>query len=264
MDGAEFWFRVDDPKHVVWVRPVGSVSFCKARDCYDRALAVDPNHLKTLHNLGILHDEQGRPAEAQARYDQALAINSCFDALQRVGDLHVEHGRPAEAQDCYERALAINSPLCQDCGVKQPSLALPPSSTALWCVGCAKEHPGAASIKANDQALAVNISFDAFRRVGDLYVKHGRLAEAQHCYERALAIDPKHVLTLYSLGLLHVKQGRPAEAQAHVDTLCNLGDIAAQWTNQGPCGPRGLPDGWTNGRTPPLAIRGPQELFLGI
>jgi hypothetical protein len=36
--------------------------------------------------------------------------------------------------------------MCQDCNVKHPSFALPPSSTAVWCSGCAKGHPDAASL----------------------------------------------------------------------------------------------------------------------
>ena len=222
MDGAEFWFRVDDPKHVVWVRPVGSVSFCKARDCYDRALAVDPNHLKTLHNLGILHDEQGRPAEAQARYDQALAINSSFDALQRVGDLHVKHGRPAEAQDCYERALAIDPKHA----VMLRNLGILHHDRSHLCFAPFDRRRGDAA-KARDyyeQALAVDPEHvDALRKLGDLHDEQGRPAEARDCYEQALAVDPEDVNTLHKLkrfhhaqGRLHVEQGRPAEAQAHV------------------------------------------------
>ena len=50
-----------------------------------------------------------------------------------------------------------------------------------------------------------------------LHNEQGRPAEAQACFERALAVDPEHVDTLAGLSDLHNGQGRPTEAP------CNLG-----------------------------------------
>jgi tetratricopeptide (TPR) repeat protein len=55
-------------------------------------------------------------------------------------------------------------------------------------------------------------------------------------YKRVLTVDPKHVVTLCALGILHHEQGRPEKARdyyeqalavdsKHVFTLCNLGDL---------------------------------------
>ena len=71
-------------------------------------MAVNPKHVNTLCNLGMLHDVQGWPAEAQACYDRALAVDpEDVFTLYNLGFLHDEQGRPAEAQDCYDRALRV-------------------------------------------------------------------------------------------------------------------------------------------------------------
>jgi tetratricopeptide (TPR) repeat protein len=53
----------------------------------------------TLYNLGFLHDEQGRPAEAQDCYDWALAIDpKHMQTLCNMGVLHDEKAEGAVGQ----------------------------------------------------------------------------------------------------------------------------------------------------------------------
>ena len=68
-----------------------------------------------LGNLGILHLEQGRPAEAGEHYEAALDIHREVGArrsegivLGNLGNLHLDQGRPAEAREHHEAALAIH------------------------------------------------------------------------------------------------------------------------------------------------------------
>ena len=53
----------------------GNGQFTKAREAYERALALDPKHAAALLNLGILHDLYlGNGAEALALYERYLAL----------------------------------------------------------------------------------------------------------------------------------------------------------------------------------------------
>ena len=113
----------------------------------------------------------------RTKIERALDVDpEHVDTLYSLRNLHGEQGRLAEARDYYEQALAVDP-----------------------------EH------------------VDALRKLGDLHDEQGRPAEARDCYEQALAVDPEDVNTLHKLkcfhhaqGRLHVEQGRPAEAQAHV------------------------------------------------
>ncbi|HEX7613395.1 MAG TPA: tetratricopeptide repeat protein [Candidatus Limnocylindrales bacterium] len=60
-------------------------------------------------NLGILLTEQGRPAEAEEAYRQAIASGHADQAPRAAVNLGVllsEQGRPAEAEESYRQAIA--------------------------------------------------------------------------------------------------------------------------------------------------------------
>ena len=50
--------------------------------------------------------------------------------------------------------------------------------------------------------------------LGVLHYQQGRLEEAQPLWERVLEVEPRHLNTLYNLGELHSDQGRPDEARS--------------------------------------------------
>ena len=77
-----------------------------ARDAYTRAIALDPRHAAARVNLGRMHQEAGRAAEAATEYRAALrlAAEACD---RRVQPRHRPRGsRPhSEAIDAYRKAL---------------------------------------------------------------------------------------------------------------------------------------------------------------
>jgi tetratricopeptide (TPR) repeat protein len=78
----------------------------EAMASWDRALAVDPDHFESLHNRGnALHDGKLH-LEALADYDRALAIRPDHaDILNNRGGSLEELGRFEEAIECYDRAI---------------------------------------------------------------------------------------------------------------------------------------------------------------
>ncbi|MFN7975809.1 MAG: tetratricopeptide repeat protein [Acidobacteriota bacterium] len=85
-----------------------------ARDCYRRALELEPSHVPSCVNLGrILHDA-GQTAAAERHYRNALE-NRPGDptAAFNLGVALEDLGRPVEAVDAYQIAIG-SDPDCAD------------------------------------------------------------------------------------------------------------------------------------------------------
>lgn len=81
----------------------------EARQHYERALAIDPFHVRAMNNLGVGLDRRGRSAVALQWFERAIAIDG--DAAE----FHVNHGsalihagRFAEAARALTDAVALN------------------------------------------------------------------------------------------------------------------------------------------------------------
>jgi hypothetical protein len=76
---------------------------------YDRALAVRPGYAEALYNRGIVLRGLKGPAEALASFDRALAIDpNHVDALNNRGMVLRDLNRPLEALASYDRALSVD------------------------------------------------------------------------------------------------------------------------------------------------------------
>jgi tetratricopeptide (TPR) repeat protein len=70
----------------------------EARDRFERALAVDPNHYRALTNFGNVALEQGRVDEAIASYQRALKLNDGFaNAHHNLGVAYRRKGNVAQS-----------------------------------------------------------------------------------------------------------------------------------------------------------------------
>ena len=92
-----------------------------------RLLAVDPKHKGGLLELGMLHRERGRPAEAQVLFERALAVDpKDISGLTQLGNTYYDAGRRAEAVPFYERVLGVDPQhkaalkMLKRCGVTAP------------------------------------------------------------------------------------------------------------------------------------------------
>lgn len=80
-----------------------------ARDAYERALQLDPNHTDAHINLGRILHEQRAPAAAEKHYRAALKMDAHHPiAAFNLGVALEDLGRTADAIDAYERAIAID------------------------------------------------------------------------------------------------------------------------------------------------------------
>jgi tetratricopeptide (TPR) repeat protein len=75
----------------------------------ERALAVDPEHLPTLGNRGVLELELGQLDRAEATCRRILELApEDFTAWYNLGLIALRRGQPDNAVERFQRALAIN------------------------------------------------------------------------------------------------------------------------------------------------------------
>ena len=173
-----------------------------AIECFQKAINLASksstnyrNDLATsLNNLAGLYESQGRWAEAEPYYDEALVIyrelfgdrpnNSLATSLNNLAGLYKSQGRWAEAEHYYDEALAIRRELFGN----RPN---------------------------NSLAASLN-------NLAGLYKSQGRWAEAEPYYDEALAIyrelfgdrpNSELATSLNNLAKLYRVQGRWAEAE---------------------------------------------------
>jgi tetratricopeptide (TPR) repeat protein len=108
----------------------------------------------TLHNLGLLADNQGRSEEAARYYEQALVIRREVGdrlgegtTLSNLGSLARSQGRSEEAARYYQQALGITREVGDRAG----------EGTTLWNIGYLEETLGRRdeAARAYRQALAI-------------------------------------------------------------------------------------------------------------
>lgn len=81
----------------------------EARDAYERAVALNPQHADAHVNLGRLLHEEGAPAAAEKHYRAALAADPVHDtAAFNLGVALEDLGRVREAIEAYARTLALD------------------------------------------------------------------------------------------------------------------------------------------------------------
>ena len=209
--------------------------FRGAIECYERAIAIDPNNSIAYSNLGVIKQQQGELVEAIANYRQALAIEpNLAEVLSNLGSALADAGETTEAIAAYDRALILN-PNCAE---------------ALINLGLAREVQGelAEAINCYQQAIQLNPnSAEAYLNLGIALEKQGDkegearefYAEAIANYQRAIAIHPNYFEALHNLAYASIRQGNIADAIAYyerstalqpslAETLINLGNSLQQ------------------------------------
>ncbi|GAB2523403.1 sulfotransferase family protein [Lysobacter humi (ex Lee et al. 2017)] len=127
----------------------------------DAAIALNPDYLPALLNLGNLHEEQGRRDEALAIYARAIAVGEAGRG-----------GRDAELQ--YE-ALARSARLAPPAGVDDPVIARLQAAAAAPTSILVRANVLFALGQTFEKLGAHDAAFDAFARANRWLVReHGR------------------------------------------------------------------------------------------
>ncbi len=201
---------------------------------------------QALNNLAVLYDDEGRYAEAETLYKQALAVTE-----KALGPEHVEvgtylsnlagvykaQGRYAEAVPLLKRALAIAE---KKQGPDHPSVAYRLNNLAV-IYRAQGRYPEAEAYYKRSLAIFEKSLGPDHRNVGQtlnnlavLYNTQGRYADAVPLMKRAMnitekALGPKHpdmVIRLNNLAWVYEKQGRLKDAEALYRRSLAIGETA--------------------------------------
>lgn len=161
--------------------------------------------------LRELRAQRLAPAERLARIDEALAATPDDVELRvRRGAMLEELARPADAVAEYKRVLA----------------AMPHHTRAHQALGRAltlqgDTERGLAHYRLGSP-LAAHPEAEALASAGSALAEAGRSREAEALLRRACAMDPRHTIAHYNLGLLYARDGRSDDAFAQYETVLHL------------------------------------------
>ena len=82
--------------------------FAEAEEGYRQVLSRNKHHADALHLLGILHQQNGNPCEAEILMRRALKLHEEAFFMGNLGVLLKETRRLPEAEAAYRRALELN------------------------------------------------------------------------------------------------------------------------------------------------------------
>ena len=192
-----------------------------AIECYQRAIAIDPNYAAAYSNLGVVKQHVGRLTEAIAHYQQALEIDgNLAETASNLGSALAEAGETAGAIAQYQRALSLN-PNCAE---------------AMINLGLLREEEGKVVEACSLYQQAIQVNPDcaaAYFNLGIALEKQGEETGADYDraianYERAIELDPNYFDALHNLAYASIRQGRVADAIAYYDRALALQpDLAA-------------------------------------
>jgi len=150
----------------------------RALESYRRAVTLNPAHIEALNNLGNLLRDLGQQQEPLALFRRALGLDARrADTHCNLGNALFELRRTDEAADCFRRALALQPDNVQ---------------VHLGLAAALRMQRQAGEAEASCQAALAREprSAEALVLLGELRADHGRFAEAQELFNRAITLDP--------------------------------------------------------------------------
>lgn len=149
---------------------------------------------------GNVLEEQGRIAEAMARYEAAIQTDPrCARAHLNRGNILLASAKVDEARSAYRLAIACD----------------PHYAGAHFNLGNLNSGAGEFehALRNYQEAIGIRPDFaDAFVAMANAFVSLGRTGEAVESYQSALAINPGYAEVHFNLGLLQMTRGRHDEA----------------------------------------------------
>lgn len=161
--------------------------FEKAEDYYQKALAIDADHLPSLTQLATIYSQQRNVKTAIDYYSRAIAIDKTDAQLHHhLGVCYYHCKQFQRAQECFKTAIEYN----------------PNHLKAYFGVGLVYErfkHYNQAK-EYFERALQLEPNyFDASVHLGDTYYHLDQLEKAEQQYRYSLSLNPNHINVLLGL-----------------------------------------------------------------
>ena len=171
-----------------------------AEQIYRQILAIEPNHARTLHLLGMMASDVGKHEIAVEYIGRAIRLQPNVAVFHNnLGNAYHALRSIPEAIACYRRALELNPNLFEACNN----------------LGAALKNGGQLdeAVKSCRRALELKPDFaEAHCNLGAVLCDQGHLDEAVACCRRALELKPDFVQAYCNLGAALKTQGHSDEA----------------------------------------------------
>ncbi len=210
----------------------------EAREAYEQALVVDPNYAPAHAALADWHEREGDFPTALAHAEAALALDGDhLDWRYKTGALLRRTGQPAaalphlravlEAQPWnYQAAFSLGQSL-RDLGRLDEATYVLDQGNRLRAEQQDVERYGR-------EALLAPESFQGWLTYADALRRSGRLAEALDAYHVALSLRPNNLALQANIATLYAQTNRPGEAEALFRQVLRADSTHAEaWVNLG-------------------------------
>lgn len=174
----------------------------EAEFIYTRILETIPDCADALHLLGLIRRRQGRPEEALALIDKAIALQPHIPAmLGNRANILTDLGRHSDALSAYW-AAAQQMPDQYDLMLRL--------GNCLWV-----QEKYSLAIDIYRRGIALNPTLpDFYYNMGVAWQRQGEQSLAERAFRDCLRVDPRHVAAWNSLGTVLRRQGKMDEAIA--------------------------------------------------
>jgi superkiller protein 3 len=186
---------------------------------FKRALAIYPQYVRALNDLGVLYLQSNLLPDAEAAFRRAIELNEKFIYPRlNLGVVLNRQGKYTEASQALEKLHRENPDL--------PAVSLP-YAEALAETGNMTE-----SVKVLESLLQVNtltesVKAQAHFRLGAVLNKQNRFAGAAAQFQQALKLEPKTVMAHLQLGVALIQLNRLPEAERALLKAYELGGKSA-------------------------------------
>ncbi|QNI59905.1 TPR repeat-containing protein [Synechococcus sp. BIOS-U3-1] len=174
--------------------------FERARQFLAKAHQIDKNDPETMKDIGNIYLNTKNKIIAIKWYKKALEANNLFaPAINNLANLKKQDGNHKAAIDLFKQSIEADPKLIQSyIGAAASFLELGELDQA---TSLAKK-----ALKMNKDVQTIN------EILGVIFQKKNNIQQAIKYYQKELAINPRSSTSLLNIGLLHLQQGKAAEA----------------------------------------------------
>ena len=151
-----------------------------AQNYYQKVLKIDPNHVNTYYNLGLIFKVLGENQKAISFYEKAIKIDpNHADAHNNLGLIFKVFGENQKAKNCYEKTIEID----------------PNYVNAHNNLGNVFKELGEyqKAISCYEKAIDIDPNYvNAHYNLGAVFNDLEEHQKAKSCFEKAIEIDPNY------------------------------------------------------------------------
>ena len=209
LDAAEIAYQQiieSAPNHVGSIHNLGLILYQRGQiddaiAMYNRALEIAPNYDEAYNNLGVALEEQGHLAEAHDAYQRAVQLKPDYvTALVNLGDVLRKRLQESQAEEKYRQALRLDP---------QNPLTSFKLGECLWEQRRLREGE-----QAFRQVIRIAPDFpDTYNRLGRVLADLGRMSDSEAALRQAVRLHPDSARFHCDLASVLGFQGRLDEAE---------------------------------------------------